>query len=195
MSISNEKPAVTFDEVADMLVKQGSTCHPSEIHGMLCGQLASGRRLTLEQWLQLLSGLTGKTLEADDAGMASRLYKRTLVELDAADFAISLLLPDEDEALAQRTEALGLWCQSFLSGFGEGLSLQPQTGQAMEDEVESTLSDLSAIAQIQCADDDNNAAERDWLEVTEYVRMAVLLIFATMTIRHAKPSRRAVTLH
>ncbi|WP_263080736.1 UPF0149 family protein [Endozoicomonas sp. Mp262] len=182
---------VTFDEMADSLVELGCTNHPSEIHGLLCGLLAAGQRLTRDQWLQQVSALAGdKALEGTCSKLVHALYAITLEALETSDFAITLLLPDEDEALEQRAEALGIWCQSFLSGFGEGMQ-QKKPGE----EVESTLNDFSAIAQIQSTIDDSDDAERDWLEVSEYVRMALLMIFVEMNAQNVNKTKEPATLH
>ncbi len=184
--------SVDFDEVADRLVELGCSGHPSEIHGLLCGLLAAGQRLKTAQWVKQVSELCGgKALDAAATEVVNRLYTVSLNQLEMADFAIRLLLPDEDNAIDQRAEALGTWCAAFLSGFGEGVK-----GATLSQEVKEVLRDFAEIAKIQSAIDESDEAERDFLEVSEYVKMALITVFdetnpttsATMTT--TKSSRK-----
>ncbi len=190
-AFNSSEHQVTFDELADRLVELGCSNHPSEIHGLLCGQLAAGRRMDRKQWSVQVSELAGeKSLSEACSNTVNRLYDVTLEQLEASDFAISLLLPDDDETLGQRAEALGIWCESFLSGFGEG-----QAPRNLGDEVESVLRDFSEIAQIQEAIDEGEEGERDWLEVSEYVRMALLMVFSEVNGGKQDKPAASKTLH
>ncbi len=167
---------VVFDEVADRLVELGCSGDPSEIHGLLCGQLAAGHRLKTAQWLKQVSELCGgRIVDAAAAEIFNRLYTVSLTHLEMADFAIHLLLPDEDDAIEQRVNALGTWCAGFLSGFGEGVK-----GIALSEGVKNVLRDFAEIAQVQSAIDQSDEAERDFMEVSEYVRMALITVFDEM---------------
>ncbi len=75
--------------------------------------------------------------------------------------------------LAQRTEALGQWCQGFLAGFGLTAREGSLTGEA-----EEVLQDMAAIAQVQGQLEDSEDGETDYMEVMEYLRVAPLLLFA-----------------
>ena len=185
------KNDVSFDELADSLVELGCSNHPSEIHGLLCGQLSAGLRWSESQWLKLVSELSGgKTLSNACKDLANRLYAITVEQLESPDFFLSLLLPDEEEEIQQRTEALGIWCQSFLSGFGEGAVRKP-----LGDEVEGVLRDFSEIALIQSAVDDSEDAERDLLEISEYVRVALMMVFTEINQQNKGSSEAPEKLH
>ncbi len=114
--------SVSFDELADRLADQGGLSHPSEVHGYLCGLLSAGSQLSAQQWLQHLQEQMGdKTFDEPTAQLLSQLFAYTRSELESGSLSVTLFLPDDDEALGLRTEALGIWCQSFISGFGQGL--------------------------------------------------------------------------
>lgn len=42
---------LTFDDVADLAVELGASVSPSELHGLLVGQLATGKRFSESQWV------------------------------------------------------------------------------------------------------------------------------------------------
>ena len=168
-----ELPAsVSYDELANQLADR---IHPSEIHGYLCGLLSSGQTLNERQWLNQLEGQVGGD-GFDDAArqLLGQLCARTQSELESGSFAAALLLPDDDDALDVRAEALGIWCQSFISGFGQGLQ-----GALVSEMAEEVLRDLAEIGLIDAAGD-GDESERLFIEVSEFVRLAWLNVYAEL---------------
>ncbi|MBA4501617.1 UPF0149 family protein [Marinobacterium marinum] len=168
-----------FDTLADRLVEEGAfTVSPSELHGLLAGQVAAGARFDPDSLLQRvqelfdIEPLRGPALR----NSVMQLYLATLQQFEAPDFSFELLLPDDDQLLPIRAEALGVWCGGFLSGFG----LQERKGAGgLSVEGQETLRDLAQIVQISTeADADSEEDEGDLMEVQEYVRMAALLVFS-----------------
>jgi hypothetical protein len=103
----------------------------------------------------------------------SQLYHDTRAQLCSASFDLALLLPGDDTSLDERIRCLSQWCSGFLSGFGSaGIPGQSQ----LSDDSEDVLRDLAAIVQID-GDDDDEGSEEDFMEVTEYVRMAALALY------------------
>ena len=173
---------ISFDELADRLVELGGGSHPSELHGLLCGLLAGGERPGVEAWQRQVAGMLGdESLDEVSGQVFAHIYEFTLSQLGQADFGLKLLLPDDEESMEQRTEALGLWCHGFLSGFGEGAA-----NKKLSDEVNGILHDFSEIAQIQ-ETDESDETERFFMEVSEYVRMALLNMYAELNPAEYKP--------
>ncbi len=176
MSDSDTLP--DFDDVANLLVEEGvHAASPSELHGVLCGVLCAGARPDASVWLQLAADrleVGSFARETSKVGMLE-LYNRTLTQLQATDLGFEPLLPDDDQLLAQRAGALGSWCQGFLGGFGQ---YGKQTDASLSDDAREVLGDLGQVAQIADDDDDSDDNESDLMQIQEYVRMAVLLLFA-----------------
>ena len=165
--------SVSFDELADRLADQGGLSHPSEVHGYLCGLFSAGSQLSAQQWLQHLQEQMGdKTFDESTAQLLSQLFAYTRSELESGSLSVTLFLPDDDEALGLRTEALGIWCQSFISGFGQGLE-----NRQVSEMVEEVLCDFAEISLIETADE-SDETERLYIEVSEFVRLAWLNIVA-----------------
>jgi len=168
-----------FDTLADLLVEEGLlTLSPAELHGLLSGQVAAGARFDPSSLLIRIGELLDLEPFKRDATRTGvmQLYLATLQQLQAPDFSFELVLPDDDQPLAVRADALGVWCSGFLSGFG----LQERKGsQGLSIEGQETLRDLAQIVQITtAADADAEEDENDLMEVQEYVRMAALLVFS-----------------
>ena len=88
-------------------------------------------------------------------------------------------MPDDDALLSDRLTALGVWCGGFLSGFG----LSGGNTDGLEEDAVSVLEDMVAISEVDPDADESEAAEAQFLEVTEYVRMGVLLLLAGVHAR------------
>ena len=167
-----------FDDFADMFVELGAFGTPSELHGLLTGQLAAGVRADAEAWLAMVvAHLDVQELEDDDdKAELVTLYDLVLGQLTAADFGFQLLLTG-------RTESLGAWCSGFLSGFGLGFDRSKQT---LSSEITDSMEDLANIAQVSFDADDEelegDSAETSYIELVEYVRLAAMMVFAEFNL-------------
>lgn len=157
--------------------------HPSftasELHGVLSGMLCADRGLDCGQWLELLSANDVDTLTQVERELLSHLFDTTRDELTSPDFDFHLLLPDDAEPLVDRARALGEWCRGFLYGFGERSG-----GPECSDESAEVLQDFADISRIE-AEDSTDQDETDFMEIAEYVRMAVQML----RIEHADHPR------
>lgn len=170
-SQSGDVPApVSFDELADRLA---DLSHPSEIHGYLCGLLSAGAQPDVQQWLKQLAEQKGdESFDETTLQLLSQLFLNTRHDLESGSLSATILLPDDEEGLGIRTESLGLWCQSFISGFGQGLE-----SQQVSEMVEEVLRDFAEISLIETAEE-NEESEKLYVEVSEFVRLAWLNVFA-----------------
>lgn len=161
---------VSFDELAERLADHS---HPSEIHGYLSGLLSAGAHPEVQQWLQQLAKHIGdKPFDEPTVQLLSRLFLHTLGELESGNLSATLLLPDDDETLGLRTQAIGIWCQSFISGFGQGLG-----SHQVSEMVEEVLRDFAEISLIETAEE-SDESEKLYIEVSEFVRLAWLNVYA-----------------
>jgi len=169
-----------FDALCHLLIPLGALLSPAELHGMLCGKLSGGACLEPSQWLALVSDFMdlAQEMPTDTQNTMLQLYQTSLAQLSDNNFSFTLLLPDDDSELAERADALGQWCHGFLSGFGSsGISGESN----LPTEVADALRDLAAIAQIDVSSDDDSEDSEDsevnLMEISEYVRLAVLTVF------------------
>ncbi len=170
---------MTFDALAISLLPTGTLTSPAELHGALCGRLCGGQQLTAADLL----GAASETLQIDKTLAEPLLH--TLVDLNTLildelrdrDFVFQPLLPDDDETLDIRARSLATWCQGFLTGLGlSGLAGDTQLSVDTSD----ALRDLAAIAQADQNPDANEENEASFFALVEYVRMAVLLVYADL---------------
>lgn len=167
--------AFDYDRFDQMFAEQGAAGFPAELHGHLVGRLSAGSRLDHGAWLEVAREVIDGRGSLPEAARVQliQLYDATLAQLTGSGFELSLLLPDDDAAIERRALALGQWCEGFLGGFG----LVGREG-GLSEEGDSVLADFAAIAQVQTDLEESEANEVDFMEVMEYVRMAVLMLFS-----------------
>ena len=157
---------------ATLLASSAQPVTPAELHGLLLGRSCAGAGFDAETWLSDAIELLGAEPDEPVRQALIGLQEMAKGELAGDDITIVLLLPSDEASLTERALALGQWCQSFLTGFGLVAGNRALSGEAME-----VLQDLAAIAQIQDSLDESEDGENDYMEVTEYLRVAPLLLF------------------
>jgi uncharacterized protein YgfB (UPF0149 family) len=181
----------SFDTLADALAKIGVMANPAEIHGMLCGRLSGGQQLDNKACISAIEELYDLDPNSlnDISNELLSLYEGSVQKLQDSGLGFNLLLPDDEYELGQRIDSLGQWCQGFLIGLGlSGLS----SDTTLSNDTADALRDLAQIAQVDSHEFDTEENEVSFFELTEYVRMAALLM-----VSETKPaeSDSAPTLH
>lgn len=175
MTPSNDR----FDVLARALADAGSPIGAAELHGSLCGVLCAAGPRAGAQWL-------GRCVEEWTSTDAAReecvrllagLCNDTWLALSGSELQFMPLLPDEDEALAERVHALASWCNGFVSGLGLG-GLELVNGGDGAD-LREIVHDFVEIgkAGFDEADAETESAETSITEITEFVRVGVQIVF------------------
>ena len=73
-------------------------------------------------------------------------WRSTVAQFDDEEMGFALWLPDDDEPLEERTEALARWCSGFLAGLGSAGQLD-----ALSSEAREAIGDLQEIARAELA--------------------------------------------
>ena len=145
----------------------------AECHGVLCGLLCRENAPAPSDFLHHLAAL--KLLVEPPTRLAAILgeaHENTSRQLSDENFGFELWLPDDDEPLEDRADALARWSVGFLAGLASG-------GQwdALSEEAAEAIDDLQQIARTELAGGELEAAEEDeaaFAEIVEYVRIVAL---------------------
>lgn len=171
-----------YDELADLINELGGLSSAAEIHGVACGGLAAGANWDAAVWVSnSLIYMDANEKEPSPVARAElvAVKEQAQAALVDADLGFTMLLPDDDTGLPQRAEALGQWCMGFLSGFAlAGKGVDDDVPGATE--VAEIFRDFAAIANVALDEEsiDADASEQDFMQLTEYVRVAALTVFA-----------------
>lgn len=185
-----------FETWANLFSRCRALGHPSELHGGLCGRLATGSRLAPEEWLAVAleqMGLPAETVEDQPELLRFMVEVQTeaLSRLKAADLGFQLLLPDDDYSIGQRVESLAAWVQGFLEGMA--VTAGARLGEAPDD-IRELIEDMVAISQVE---DDTSTEEAEFQlhDLTEYVRLGVLSVFTEFNPPDTPRNAGGNTLH
>lgn len=171
-----------------LLASQNQQLSPAELHGLLAGHICAGGGFDPQAWLDNAAQLFDGPIPANLQPALGGLQEMLKAEITADDcMAITLLLPGDDDSLEMRSQALGQWCQGFLSGFGTAIGERKLSKEARE-----ILEDYVAVAQISSASEDEDAAdETSYMEVSEYLRMTAVFLFTECNPAATAPADQA----
>jgi uncharacterized protein YgfB (UPF0149 family) len=172
-----------FDAVAQALAAAGSTVSAAEAHGCLCGAVCLRRDYVLAEWLDEI--LPDAVASGDD--VLAALRTRSVAALGGGEMEFEPLLPDDEQPLPVRVEALGAWCQGFLYGFG---SAGTAGNARLPEDVEEVLADLAQISHAGAVDSESEEAEEEaYAELVEFVRAGVQLVYDELEpLRASQPA-------
>lgn len=168
------------------LDNSGSVQEPAEVHGTLCGMLCVHENADPEAAVEAEQG-------TDLAEPMAALRELTLERLFDSDAGFAPILPgDEDASLAERVRALARWC----AGFVYGLASQGELDMSrLSEEVREVVEDLTELSKATLTPEEaeTDAAEHDYAELVEYVRVGAQLVF--LELRPARGSGESERLH
>lgn len=160
----------------------------SEAHGVLSGLACRGignKQLDGKAWLFRMS-------EKAEVALLEGLYELTLRDLQSDGFNFILLIAGDESGYAQRIESLANWCGGFTQGFlydGEEYLAK------VADTVRESFHDIIAISRIDVATYEEQETDRHLVEIEEYLRVAIQVIFDELNPAKEATSRNADKLN
>jgi len=181
---------IDYDDVAGCLERAGLELLPSEVHGIACGMLAGDNAADKIKWVQELVPTIeqGNVLQNDAIREMGNLFDRAQREMQDSQFRFELFLPEDDDSLATRMEALQDWCQGFILGM---TMVGIKDYSALPEDSRDLLEDFVNIGTSGEFDfDDEQESEIAFTDISQYVRVGVLLINEEL-----QPMRQSATIH
>lgn len=162
-----------YTQLQDALLHLKSPTTTEEAHGLLTATiLTHGDE---ETWLpQLATHLDEHDQMVLESVKTIRITAlETLRLLNDEELSFAPLVPDDHQPLPDRIEGLRLWCQGFLAGLGLSEQMKPLLENG---DFQETLQDFEAISQMGLETPPSEQDEMFYMEVYEYVRIAVLFL-------------------
>lgn len=185
-----------FDWLANIYTSHGAINHPSELHGIMVGEIVGSLRRTASDWLnEVLEHMGVESLDNERYANVTEdllgFYAHSLEGIDKDSSSFVLLLPDDDYALSERIESLILWVRGFLEGIAISASDRLQT---MDSELQEILKDFVDICQIDTRVEQDESGEKEFFEISEYIRIGVLNLYAELNAPTADDSESKISL-
>ena len=177
-NIDTQNNAMDFASLQAILTSEDVKCHASEIHGVLTGLVCAGFEFENQGYVAMLHDLFN---ESDGFPTAvkkalKQVYSELWTSILDDSYSFTLLLPDDDDSMAERGHALSVWVQGFNLGFG----LEHKDSPIVSEEVKEVLTDFSEIANLSDEMDEDEDTEQGYFEISEYVRISALLCFSEL---------------
>lgn len=170
-----------YEAFQSLLHDAHALAEAAEAHGTLAGALCASPDYRLENWLAEILP-EGVSPGAAGPGLA-QLFEQTRAALLEAQLELQLLIPDDEQPLAARTEALALWCNGFLYGLGTNGSGDPaqlpgDAGEVVRDFTEISRAGVDAA-------DGHEANEQALAQLVEFVRTGAQLVCEELGVLRA----------
>jgi hypothetical protein len=165
---------IRFKDFEDVLAAAGSLADAAEAHGSLCGALCSMAPYKMQDWVNEILP-DGASLSDESAAMIERVFTATTASFGEQGMEFQPLLPDDEQPLNGRANALALWCTGFLYGLGTG---QISDLEALNGDVGEIVRDFTEISRASgdaAEQDDSN--EQAYAELVEFIRVAAQVVF------------------
>lgn len=173
-----------YQSITSALQRLEIAADAAECHGAMSSVICLTGEAGLQPWLsahfpEIEHAIAeGNALAGETRQLIAELYQQVLQQLQRGQFDYELLMPEDTESLAMRTEALANWCQGFLLGLRcSGVSdISKFNGDLAE-----ILEDITEISQVSGGGlEDTEEEERSWTELVEYLRVGVMLFCETL---------------
>jgi uncharacterized protein YgfB (UPF0149 family) len=192
--MSNIKQLPHFDEVARVFASIFLDLNPSFAHGSWLGFIVGGRHHSPKAWVDFL-------LQKDDAwaGLDLKLQhlflsiaEASVEQLGDIHYVLQLLLPDDEDGLEDRVNAISEWCLGFVVAIESSKTdLKPW----MQTESQEALADMRDITEVEIDVSEDPHAEENYAEVVEYLRVAVSLIHQDILAGRTRSGQHSPYLH
>jgi uncharacterized protein len=184
-------PTHDYTELQRVFSAAHALTEPAEAHGVLAGALCAAASYSLDDWLAEV--LPEGDVEPAAGSALQALFEQTRGALFGHDMELALLIPGDEQPIDLRTAALCQWCTGFLYGLaGQGAAdperLPGDAGEAVRDIGQITRAGVDATD----PEDENEAA---FVELVEFVRVGVQLIYEELDARRRPPRPVSTALH
>jgi len=193
---STQSNKLDFASAQAIITTENIKAHASEIHGVLTGLICAGFPFEDQSYLAMLNDLfnNGEGFPKKIKSTVKQMFSELWTDILDDAYSFQLLLPDDDDSIVERGNALGAWVQGFNLGFG----LQQKGSPVVSEEVKEVLTDFAEIANLSEEMEEDEATEQAYFEINEYVRISALLCFSEIAALPSKSgdnNQESSTLH
>jgi len=186
---SYERWSVQLDEAFVM-------ASAAELHGLISGLLSGGLSAQSPDFLPVLYDFLndGQALPSALKVDVQQLINNTASSLQSGDYDVALLLPNDDDSLAERLEGMVEWTQAFLVGF----AVQQTDLSLLSEDVREAVEQLTEVTKVSIDTRDDSSAEENeeaYFMVLEHIRIMVFSCFNEVGSKPVDKGIISKTLH
>ena len=165
--------SIKLNDIQAKLIEIEAPLSVSEYHGHLIGRMVGGQQISGVTGMQIIADLTAAPVPrlAEEADYWKQHMHEVVAHFEADNYGFHPLLPDDERPLEERLFGIAHWCTGFLNGIGSALDQQATKALLKDDD---TIDVFTEITNIDLNASDTNENEAMYIELVEYVRLAVL---------------------
>jgi len=155
----------------------------AESQAIACGMLVVNIAADKLAWVKLIVGEVDDSNNNQQRAIVSldKLFEQTKKQLQDSNLEFNLLIPDDDDPISHRFNAVQDWCRGFLTGVAlSGVSLENKESALPEDtrDLLKDFANISSSGDFDFDEEEGEDAESEiaLAEIIEYLRMGALLI-------------------
>jgi uncharacterized protein YgfB (UPF0149 family) len=186
------EPGIRFKDFEDVLATAGSLADAAEAHGSLCGALCAMSPYRMQDWVNEILP-DGASLPAESAAVIERVFLSTATSFGEQGMEFEPLLPDDEQPLNGRANALALWCTGFLYGLGAGQICDLDALAGDVGEIVRDFTEISRATGDEADADESN--EQAYAELVEFIRVASQVVFEELLPLRTQAFPAAQRLH
>lgn len=189
---NHDENTLDFASVQAIISTENVPLHASELHGVLTGLICAGFPFESTDYIAMVTDLfnNGEALPVKVRNVIKLMFSDLWTNILDDSFSFQLMLPDDDDSIAERGHAISVFVQGFNLGFG----LHQKDTAIVSEDVKEVLSDFAEIANLSDEMDDDEESEQAYFEISEYVRISALLCFSELGVPPEQKAK-ADTLH
>lgn len=171
---------VDHDILNDALQRCGANWTAAQTHGLLSSRLTvAGTRAVPESLDQVLEGSDpANALRIECEDMLAVLWQSTHRAFSERLSVFEPLLPDDNDTVDVRTEALAHWCEGYLHGLVSGEHDAELKNQLAAEPLADIIKDMLQLTRATVDDmDDEDSNDDAYIEIVEYLRVAAQLFY------------------
>lgn len=182
--------APDYNHLQSQLMQQDLPITAAEIQGILAGLFVTGVALDSLEWQKELYKYTGnlKSMPQPLLTEIAKVRNQLAQELAAEQGELGLLIPDADEFIVDRAEALIYWCQGF------SLCVQGRLGQIQfnDEDCQEAWQDIQEICHLDLDSiSENESDEQALVALEEHIKVSVLMLYQHLY----RPPETSNTVH
>jgi uncharacterized protein YgfB (UPF0149 family) len=192
--MTNIKQLPHFEEVANMFAAAMLDIHPSFVHGCWIGLIAGGRHHSPKQWVDFLIQKPDAwgSLDLNLQHLFLSIAEASVEQLGDLHYVLQLLLPDDENELDYRVDALSEWCNGFVRAIKDS---KIDVTTYLGNDAKEAFADMEEITEVSIDLDHDPQAEENYAEVVEYLRVAVSLIHQDILAGRTQAGQHSPYLH
>jgi len=169
-----------YDELAQALRAADIELSPAEVHGMITGTVSVPQARAPGSLFFGSDAITATPEVELFLRLLAALQEDVRMRLQGSDFEFQPLLLGPDADLPAQIDALAAWARGYILGLAASGIADPQR---LEGEVSEFLLDATRIGEAETdTDETTEQQEREIVEIVEYLRAGVQMVFDELNV-------------